>query len=82
MALTLDFSATVVATAISPTVLTGGLICPGWGGSECQNVFQLHLLSPRLGNAVTDLTLGNSTKLRSEVVADVARLQVIAPRVP
>ena len=34
------------------------------------------------GNAVTDLTLGNSKKLRSEVVADVARLQVIAPKVP
>ena len=35
---------------------------------------------PDLGNAVTDLTLGNSTKLGSEVVADVARLQVIALR--
>ena len=35
-----------------------------------------------IANAVTDLTLGNSTKLRSEVVADVARLQVVTPRVP
>ena len=33
------------------------------------------------GNAVTDLTIGNLTKLRSEVVADVARLQIIAPKV-
>ena len=24
---------------------------PGWGGSECQNDFQLHLLSPRPGLA-------------------------------
>ena len=39
------------------------------------------VLAPN-GNAVTDLMLENSTKLRSEVVADVARLQVIAPRVP
>ena len=37
---------------------------------------------PTKGNAVTDLTFGNSKKLRSEVVADVARLQVIAPKVP
>ena len=35
-------------------------------------------MPPHPGNAVTDLTLGSSTKFRSEVVADVARLQVIA----
>ena len=48
--------------------------CPRFNPRETVGPVTVRALRARRLNAVTDLTLGNSTKLRSEVVADVVVL--------